>query len=371
MWKLAYRNIMFNKLRSVLTIFGIMTAIQLYIIMSGIMYSFDQDIQKQVSGIVGSVVVESQSEEISFPPVNTVFKESIAHRVLKEHNIDKSRSSSLLFQTIVPSLGPGLPPEILGVGIEPGKESAFISDIDVSGERHLTGGNDVILGAKAAEHYGVGIGDSFSLKDTNFTVMGTLADTSNLIDGSIVLSLESAQRIFNRPNMVSSVMMTATKADDVKVLAEQINANYPELKASTSEDLANNANKILETMRTFFTMINHTAIIIAIVVVTIVMVMSIFERKKEIGTLKAIGASREVIILIIMSESLTYSLLGGILALPVSLIINNFMFDTWIMLNPEKWLETLAVSVIVGLLAALWPAWAAQRVNPMESLRYE
>ncbi|WP_408010049.1 ABC transporter permease [Pseudalkalibacillus sp. A8] len=370
MWKLAYRNVIFKKTRSILTILGIMTAIQLYVIMSGIMDAFDNDIQEQVSLMAGSVVVKNKAEGINFPPANTVFEEHIARQIHKEYDIDPSHSSAILFQAIVPPLGPGLPPAVLGVGIEPGKESAFIGDIEVDGEHQLTGGTDVIIGVNASEHFGAGIGDSITLRGKTFMVSGILPESNSLIDGSILLPLETAQNLFNRPNLVSAMMLKAAKADEVKSLAEQINANYPDLTGSVSEDLADNAEKILEKMRAFFAMTNYTTIFIAIVVVTIVMVMSIFERKKEIGTLKAIGASRRVIICTILAESLTYCLSGGILALPVSAIINHFMFDAWIM-DPERWLETISVSVLVGLLAALWPAWTAQRVNPLESLRYE
>jgi putative ABC transport system permease protein len=276
----------------------------------------------------------------------------------------------MMFQTLIPAPGPNMPPSLLAVGIEHGKENAYFGDIGVKGERQLTGDFSAILGLEAAKHYGVKIGESIILRDETFTVTGILEDSDWMIDGSVLISLKTAQEIFDRPSLVSAVMMTAAKAEEVKSLADQINTSHPKLKASTSEELEKNAEKLLTAQRTFFTMINSTAIVIAVIVVTIVMVMSIFERRKEIGTLKAIGASKQKIIGIIMVESLTLSSLGGLIALPVSIVLNGLMFGEWI-LNPGKWIETVMVSVLVGLLASFWPAWAAQRVNPLESLRYE
>ncbi len=370
MWNLAYKNIMFRKTRSLLSILGILAAIQLYIIMSSVMDSFDIEIQKQISGMAGRIVIEYMSEEISFPPLTTEFEENLADKILQLPGIDLSRSSQVLFQTLIPAPGPNMPPSILAVGIEPGKEAAYFGEGNGAGERHLMGEFNAILGVSAAEHYGVGIGDSLMVRDATFTVTGILEKSNWLVDNSIMVPLTTAQEIFARPGLVSAVMMTASNAGEVKGLAVQINADYPKLKASSSEDLANNAEKLIKTQRTFFTLINNTAIIIAIVVVTIVMVMSISERRKEIGTLKAIGASRRTIIGVILMESVSLSLLGGILALPVSIVLNGLIFDEMV-LNSGKWLETIVVSVVIGLFAALWPAWAAQRVNPLESLRYE
>ncbi len=370
MWHLAYKNLKFRITRSLLTVFGILAAIQLYIMMSNIMGYFDHETQRQISGMAGRIVVEDKSENNNYPPLNTVIEEKYAGQILQTSGIDLSRSSALLFQTLVPAPGPGMPPSVLAVGVEPGKENVYLGNYDVRGESILAGNNNAILGLKAAEHYGVQIGDRLTLRDYRFTVAGIVHDADWLIDGSILIPLKTSQEIFVRPSLISAVLVTAAKADEAKSLGDQISSIHPKLHASTSEELAKNAEKLLKSTRTFFTMINSTAIVIAIIVVTIVMVMSIFERRKEIGTLKAIGATKRKIIGIIMAESLTVSILGGIIALPVSFVLNRLMFGEWV-LNPGKWLETLVVSALVGLLAALWPAWAAQRVNPLESLRYE
>ncbi|TFE31852.1 ABC transporter permease [Cohnella luojiensis] len=370
MWQLAYKNLKFRITRSLLTILGILAAIQLYVMMSNIMGYFDHETQRQISGMAGRIVVEDKSENNSYPPLNTVIEEKSVGQILQIPGVDLSRSSTLLFQTLVPAPGPGMPPSVLAVGVEPGKENVYLGNYEVRGDTSLAGINNAILGLKAAEYYGVQIGDSISLRDYKLTVTGIVEDADWLIDGSILIPLKTSQEIFTRPSLISAVLVTAAKADEAKSISEQISAIHPKLRVSSSEELAQNAEKLLKSTRTFFTMINSTAIVIAIVVVTIVMVMAIFERRKEIGTLKAIGATKRKIIGIIMAESLTISLIGGITALPVSFILNGLMFGEWV-LNPGKWIETLVVSALVGILASLWPAWAAQRVNPLESLRYE
>ncbi|WP_373228756.1 ABC transporter permease [Cohnella sp.] len=302
MWQLAFKNLKFRITRSLLTIFGILAAIQLYVMMSNIMGYFDQETQRQISGMAGRIVVEDKTETLGYPPLNTVIAETSVDQIFEFQGIDPSLSSKLLFQTLVPAPGPGMPPSVLAVGIEPGKENVYLGNVDVRGDSRLESTNNAILGLKAAEHYGVQIGDNISLRDYKLTVTGIVEDADWLIDGSILIPLQTSQEIFARPSLISAIVVTAIKADEAKSIGEQISAIHPKLRVSTSEELAINAEKLLQSTRSFFTMINSTAIVIAIVVVTIVMVMAIFERRKEIGTLKAIGATKRKIIGIIMAE---------------------------------------------------------------------
>jgi ABC-type lipoprotein release transport system permease subunit len=65
MWQLAFKNLMYRKTRSLLTVLGILAAIQLYVVMSNLMDSFDNEIQQQVSGMAGRIIVEYKSDGIN------------------------------------------------------------------------------------------------------------------------------------------------------------------------------------------------------------------------------------------------------------------------------------------------------------------
>ena len=123
MISIAFKNVWKRKTRSILTILGILVAMQLYIILSSVMNSYERDMQKQVSGMAGRIMVQVKSEGgESFFPLDNVIKESDANSVLSINGIDSDRSSSILFQSVIPSSIPNTPPSELAVGIEPGKE---------------------------------------------------------------------------------------------------------------------------------------------------------------------------------------------------------------------------------------------------------
>jgi putative ABC transport system permease protein len=102
------------------------------------------------------------------------------------------------------------------------------------------------------------------------------------------------------------------------------------------------------------------------------MIMAVMERRREIGTLRAIGARRRVIFSMVVGESLMLSLVGVILAMPLTAFANNLFFGYF--LSTEvfmSWLKSFWVAILIGILAALLPAWQAVRVDPLEALRYE
>ncbi|HYG57185.1 MAG TPA: FtsX-like permease family protein [Symbiobacteriaceae bacterium] len=369
MMALALKNLWNRKTRSLLTILGIAVAIQLYVVMSGIMDSFDDDLQKQVAGMAGRLVVQQKSDAgTRFPPLDSVIEATVAEAVLTLEGVDTARSSPVLLQVVVPPPAINLPPVVMAAGVVPGREFAFTGNTALQAQ--LKGEHDAILGAAAAGYYGAKAGDTISVQDESFVVVAVLPETNMVTDGVLLLPLPTAQRLFLRHSLVSAVMLTATSADGAKPLAAAIESAHPKLLAATADDVARSANELLAIQRKFFAAVNSTALAVAAVVVMIVMVMAIFERKKEIGTLKAIGASTGRILCLIMTESLTLSVVGGLVALPASTVINGLILGEY-HIDLSKWLQTLAVAVLLGVIASLWPAWAAQRVHPLESLTYE
>jgi len=373
---LALKNIWKRKTRSILTILGIVVALQLYLILSSIMNTYEKDVKTQVAGMAGKVMVQMKTEsgEGSFYPIDSVIKQSDAEKIERLDGVDSKRSSMLIFQAIVPTSSPNMPPDILGVGVEPGKEEAFFGNLKVNGSGRLKRANDVILGASAAlrakAKYNVGLGDTVNVKDEKFTIVGILPQASSVIDNSFIMPLSTAQDFFVRPALVSSIFLTANNTDKVNEIASNIEKLNPKLIASTSKEMQKSADDILKRQRMFFAMINDTIVVVAVFIIMIVMVMAVHERKKEIGTLKAIGASRSKILSMIITESLTLSLIGGLLSIPASMLFIRLLSKVWFF-DITQWTQTIIVAVILGVISGIWPAWSAQRVNPLESLRYE
>ncbi len=375
MIEMAFKNIWGRKVRSIMTILGIIIAMQLFIVLSSIMNSYEKDVQKQISGMAGRIMVQAKSDDgARLVPLENVIKEKDAQAVESIDNVDTQRSSMILFQSIVATNTPNMPPAVMAVGIEPGKEEAYFGNIKFDGQKSLRDDHDVILGASAAvwaeKEHKAKLGDNIKVKGETFKVIGILPSITSVVDSSFIIPLTTAQDIFVRPGVVSAVMLTAQNADEVDEIAENVTKTNSKLTASTSNEVKKSADEMLAGQRMFFAMINNTIVVVSAFIIMIVMVMAVFERKKEIGTLKAIGASRFKILKMIVTESLVLSMIGGLLALPTSLVFTWVISKSWYF-DPQQWLQTVIVVAILGVLSGLLPAWSAQRVNPLESLRYE
>jgi putative ABC transport system permease protein len=383
LWDIAWRNMWQRWLRSLLTILGVAMAVQLYVTMSGIMLVYEQDLQKQLSAFAGKVIVQQpmgeEGSDEEFPSPSSSIEGATADDLLTLEEIDRNSSSALLFVPLARAPGPNLPPAVMAVGIEPGHEAAYLGSFQVeSGEADLARADSVILGRSAAHYYQeegvegpVAPGETIEIQGQTFSVAGVLESAPNLFSQSVLMPLSTAQSLFRRPDVVSAVVLTAGNVEDTAAISAQIQTRFPGLAPSTQDDIAENANKMLEGQRLFFAAIKDTVIIVAGVVITIVVVVAVMERRREIGTLRAIGARRSAIFSLVVGESLTLSLVGAIMALPLAFVMNWVLGFGDFADVPPAWLGSILATVIVGVLASLLPAWQAVRVDPLEALRYE
>jgi putative ABC transport system permease protein len=187
------------------------------------------------------------------------------------------------------------------------------------------------------------------------------------------MPLSTAQAIFDRANYVSSVILTAARAEETQALKEEITSRFPSLSASTQDDMIKSAMAVINAMGMFMSLIEKSIVVVAIVIITIVVVVAVMEQRRDIGTLRAIGAKRWQIFIMVASESLVLSLLGAMTALPIAVFLNQWGMSEYNTLSGvlQVWWQTIVVASIVGIVASILPAWQALRVDPLEALRYE
>jgi putative ABC transport system permease protein len=364
---LAFKNLFQRKTRSLLTLVGIGTSLMLYLYSSVITNWYEKDMQTQLSHMAGKVIVKVKSEDPSLYASSSI-PEKEAEQLLHLPEVDPSHSTPILLEPIVMNAAPGMPPSVQAVGLLPGREMAYLGPAQVQGTAQLGSPNEVILGSKAAAHYNKGVGDQLELRGHPFKVVGVMQPIHELLNGAIVMPLSTAQEVFTRTGIISVVYLTAKRTDLVERLAADVKDRNPKLDAMTAAGMNRSAEEMLVGMRSFFGMIKRATIATAIVVIMIVMHMAVSERKREIGTMKAIGGSASAIVGIVLVEALVLSLAGGVLAIPI----------TWAIYAGEEQKLDLATAAwalltacLVGVGASLLPAWSSVRVTPLESLRHE
>lgn len=386
LFDIAVKTLWRRKLRSLLTILGVAAAVQLYLMMSGILMYYDWDIQRQVSAFAGKVFVQRPVHGVGagedFPSMNSSIAARTAGSILSLDGIQRDASSAVLFIPLVADVRPNMPPLYYIVGLEPGRETAFLGGLEIqSGTAELGEARGVILGSSAANHYRpeggespAGPGDVIRVMDEEFTVLGVLQYSSTLYNGIVTMPLATAQDLFHRPDTVSAVILTTLRTENIEKIKAAIKAGYPNLQASNQEDIAKNANDMMSMQRSFFGLINESAMLSTIMVVMIVVLVAVIEQRKDIGTMRAVGARKWRIFGMVAGESLVLVLAGGLLALPASFVFGKmFGYGAFfsILETIRLWLGTLGLCLLIGLLASLLPAWHAVRVDPLEALQSE
>ncbi|MFC1935268.1 ABC transporter permease [Chloroflexota bacterium] len=375
-----------RKLRTILTILGIGVALELVILMTTTVDFIDRGLQGELAKYTGQMYVRSQAVAgyagQEFPPISSSLKEKEALQIIREvaGRVDDKATMPIAFRQLAPPPWPGAPPEALAVGVEPAKIRAYIGDGPTvkDGVLSFSGSEarEVILGPFASSFFGdPNVGEEITIAGEQLQVVGLLEgrDEADRVTAPVVLMpIKIAQEVFNQPSSVSALLVTASRVSDVAPLAEYIREMHPKLTILTQEEIAENIDTALEGTRFFFNLINYTTYVVAAVVVLIVMVMAVAERTREIGTLRAIVGSRWLVLRTIVFEAMLIGLMGGILSIPIAFLL-DWAIGFGLRETAEAWgiTQVVLAAVFLSVVAALFPAWRATRIDPIEALRYE
>ena len=269
------------------------------------------------------------------------------------------------------------------VGLTPGKEQAFIGNATVNGKNSLVGESDnaVIIGSEAAKTYNVTLGSTFIVNDNKFKVVGIMKKVGSgwplTIDNSMVMSLAYAQKISDRPNLISTVIITPNGQYSAQDTENILQGTYPKYDIYTEADSQKTIDKNLKGVMVFMNMVIVMIFAVSMVLIMNVMMMSVKEKTKEIGTMRAIGTKKRSIMLLIIYESLILSSIGGIIGIllisPIYNVLGIFMGATSFNFTMplSVLLQVALIVLVIGTFSGLLPAYLANRISPIEALRYE
>lgn len=240
--------------------------------------------------------------------------------------------------------------------------------------------DEVIIGKTEAESLNKTIGDTINLFGQNFTIKGTFETGNFMMDNGIVMPLSTLQNLTSNQDKVTSILVKVTDNANVTTVSNTIQDTYPnQLSTSTAADQANRINQGLGFINTASWAISLLAIFIGAVGVINTMIMTVYERTREIGVLKAVGWKDTRILSMILGESIVLTLLafvaGTLIAVVGVEVLLTLVPSVGNVITPSFsiyiFLRAFAVALIVGIIGGLYPAYRASRLSPTEALRYE
>lgn len=245
---------------------------------------------------------------------------------------------------------------------------------------------DFLIGSTVAKTQGLKLGQEFALpgiEGQKGRVCGILAPTQGADDTFLYMPLGDAQRLFKRPNELTHILVRLTDPTSLDSVVGGLRACEAgmEMNIVPLTHLFHTIQGLVNSTRILLGCVALVALLIAGAEVSNTVLMAVTERTREIGIMRAVGASAGDIFRLIWLETLQVCVVGGVLGIVIA-ILGAHSIETWLrerlpfspdgaLVHPEWSVVLLCLSgaVLLGSLAGLLPAWRAARFSPVEAIR--
>lgn len=239
--------------------------------------------------------------------------------------------------------------------------------------------DEAMLGKLAAGAQKKAVGDSIDILGRSFRIVGLFQTGDTMQDGAALIPLGRLQELCKRDGKVTMGFVRVTPGTDVKQLTATIDNRFrDELVTISSVDEISRVEKSTQAIDAGTWAISALAIVIGGIGVMNTMIVSVYDRVREIGVLKALGWRSGSIVRMILGEAALVGVAaigaGTLIALAVLQVVRALPFVNSLLTpaySAGLWLRATVVSLLVSLLGGLYPALRAAGLSPVEALRHE
>jgi putative ABC transport system permease protein len=396
-FKLAGRALRRNKMRSLLTMLGVIIGVGSVIASVSITTGASKQVEDKVASLGQNVVTVFSGNFTSggmrggwgSAPTLTVedttaIKNEVANVVAVSPEVrDRMQilANGLNWNTQIQGESPDYP-QIRDWDIASG---AMFTDADVRSIAKVA-----VIGKTVVDQLFINqdpVGETLIIRNIPFKVVGVLeAKGFNLFgqdqDDIVIIPYTSHMRRITKRTFVNSIMVQAASKDTIEQVQEDINtllrdrhkSAEPDFTVRTQLELMAMATSTTRIMTILLGAIASVSLIVGGIGIMNIMLVSVTERTREIGIRMAVGARGRDILIQFLIEAVTLSAVGGIIGIALGMGAAKITshFTGWPTLTPYAWIGIACVSsAAIGIVSGFYPAWKASRLDPIEALRYE
>ncbi|MHC4779732.1 MAG: ABC transporter permease [Planctomycetota bacterium] len=234
-----------------------------------------------------------------------------------------------------------------------------------------------VMSRKLADEYGKRLGGTLNLNGREFTLTGIYETGSLFLDQTIIIPIEDARTLKNmRADAASAIYVEVgdTTETGMRAVAGKIEALMPGIEAKTKYDWHEEFGSILGNLDAFFSAQSGYIASLGVIIVLLTMTMSVMERTREFGILKAVGWTRRDVMRLIILESAVLGGVSGVVGCALG-VVSTVVLGEFLPFRPEAHpllvAGTFVGGVALGLIGGVYPAYRASSLNPVEAIRTE
>jgi putative ABC transport system permease protein len=361
MLQLILANLKVRPLRTLISVIGVALGVTLVILFTGLARGMTNDMAKRASNWKAEIVF-TRAGAMDLQSSNTPVSTAYAQKLL---TIDGVKSTIPVIRYITSnSKGRFGILQLDGVEWQPFAE---MNDMRLIEGRGPTASDEVIVDERQVRDDNLHLGDKIELfGDKHYSVVGVFEPPSG---SRIKMSLAAMQEVLQSPNKCTYILVKVKDGVDPDIVAARINEAFPGNKINLTRDLVIDAQERIPGLNTFLKVLVGLGAFVSTIFVLLSMYTTITERRKEIGILKSLGASTGFIIRAIEGEAFMIGVLGILLGVIISFVA-SFSIGKEFELPFEfssGWIITaVGIAIIGSLIGALYPAWRAAGIDPVE-----
>lgn len=366
---MALQNIRRRALRNALTVTGLAIFVLVFIMVSSLTATLQRSLADSITDLGGEIMVWDENALVPF------------FSSIPENYIEMTENISFV-KKVVPQVTGVSRIETedlkLTVGVAPSSVPLLYTYTMVEGSMISSNESSAAVGSLFAEFLGKHVGDNITVNGYRLPIVG-IYRTETWMDNAVIVPYEMAQSIFTlegRASIITIILSDPSKSDYV---ISEVRKRVPSnVGVYESQEATGRLTPLIDSITWISLTLFTIAGVACFLGIMNVVMTSLFERTREIGILKAIGARGIDVMRLILFESAALGVLGGLIGCFVSLMLlyqglplfitSTTSFDIPIL--AEVFFQGLAFSVAISVLATLYPVWRAVRVRPHEVLRF-